>query len=268
MNRFVCLAALAVVLGCDRKPAAPPAPRLSPAPAPVSAPVPVALAAPVLTPVVVPGGPPGALSGTVKLLGTPPPLRTIAMSVPYCSSQWPDKPPVHEDVVLGPGQELANVLVHITRGVPAGASPVPAFRATLDQRKCLYAPHVVAMRAGQELEVVNSDGDPHNVNILSVVNPLFNRMQPAGAPPLLIQRSQPELGVRVKCDIHPWMSAVLHVLDHPHFQLTGLDGTFTLPDLPPGEYELEARHEIFGTARATVTLRDTGQQVHFLFSAR
>ena len=51
---------------------------------------------------------------------------------------------------------------------------------------------------------------------------------------------------KVKCDVHPWMGAFVHVLDHPFFSVTGDDGTFTISGLPPGNYTVTAWHETLG----------------------
>jgi len=58
----------------------------------------------------------------------------------------------------------------------------------------------------------------------------------------------PELSVVVKCDVHPWMLAWVHVVEHPFYQVTGKDGAYSLAGLPPGTYEIEARHERFPNA--------------------
>jgi Carboxypeptidase regulatory-like domain len=59
---------------------------------------------------------------------------------------------------------------------------------------------------------------------------------------------------RRKGTIHPWMKASLGVFEHPYFALSGADGRFTLKDLPPGEYTIEAWHERFGTRSQKVAL--------------
>jgi hypothetical protein len=78
----------------------------------------------------------------------------------------------------------------------------------------------------------------------------------------------PEVMVRFKCDVHGWMAAWVGVLPHPYFAVTAADGSFTLKDVPPGTYTVEAWHERFGTktAQVTVAANQTGR-TSFTFSA-
>jgi uncharacterized protein (DUF2141 family) len=61
---------------------------------------------------------------------------------------------------------------------------------------------------------------------------------------------------KVKCDVHPWMAAFVHVMEHPFFSVTGDDGSFTLRGLPPGQYTLTAWHETLGTKTAEVKVEE------------
>jgi len=74
--------------------------------------------------------------------------------------------------------------------------------------------------------------------------------------------------IELKCDIHPWMHAYVGVFDHPYFALSGAEGQFTLKDLPPGEYTIEAWHERFGTRSQKVSLgaKET-KEIVFTFMA-
>ena len=60
--------------------------------------------------------------------------------------------------------------------------------------------------------------------------------------------------IRIKCDIHFWMSGYIHVLRHPFYSLTGDSGTFTINDIPPGTYQLEAWHETLEAQTQEVTV--------------
>ncbi len=64
--------------------------------------------------------------------------------------------------------------------------------------------------------------------------------------------TKPEVMIHVKCDVHPWMSGYVGVLEHPFFAVTGKDGTFTIEGLPPGEYTVEAWQEKLGAQTAKV----------------
>ena len=113
----------------------------------------------------------------------------------------------------------------------------------------------------------NSDPTLHNVHALPTVNKEFNRGQPFQDMEFEHRWEQPEVMVRFKCDVHPWMSSYMGVLDHPFFAVSGEDGSFEIPDLPAGDYVLEAWHEEFGTRTQNVTVgADEVAAVSFDFS--
>jgi hypothetical protein len=138
---------------------------------------------------------------------------------------------------------LANVVVAI-RKVPAGVevpSP-PTEPLLLDQVGCMYVPHVSAVQAGRPVLARNSDALSHNVHVYATVNPDSNDTVAAGGAPVKLDFQRAE-AIKLVCDLHSWMSAHVYVVDHPWFAVTGEDGTWTIDDLPPGEYVLEAWHE-------------------------
>jgi hypothetical protein len=197
----------------------------------------------------------GGIRGRVTFEGEPPEPRAIPL-VRECKLH--DEPLYAETLVVGPDGGLRDVLVHVRRGLAAWEIPPPAPDAPaprLDQVGCRYVPHVLALRAGQTLFVANSDPLAHNVHLRAPRNGLdANRSQGRGAPELELAFTRRELDVRVACDLHPWMGAVVHVLDHPFYAVTDASGAFALAGLPPGEYEIEALHAKLGKRRATVTV--------------
>jgi len=58
----------------------------------------------------------------------------------------------------------------------------------------------------------------------------------------------------VTCGVHPWMRAYVSVLEHPFFAVTDDTGNFKIEGLPPGTYQLEAVHEVYGRQQLTVKL--------------
>lgn len=210
----------------------------------------------------------GEITGAVKLEGTPPKEMVIKMAAdPYCASMH--KAPVHsEDVVMGSDQTLQNVIVYIKSGLGNYTYPEPTQPATLDQIGCMYVPHIVCLMEGQKLEVVNSDKTTHNIHVLPKVNREWNESQPAGAPPIGKEFARAEAPFPVKCNIHPWMKAYIRVFDNPYFFVTGKDGTFTLKNVPPGTYTIEAWQEKYGSQDQEVTLAaKQTKTVDFTFKA-
>jgi len=127
----------------------------------------------------------------------------------------------------------------------------------LDQRGCQYRPHVLAVQVGQQIAVTNNDDFLHNVHALSLDNPAFNFGQPTKDPQgrKVEPMRTPEV-FKVKCDVHPWMSAVVYVGAHPFFGVTKEDGTFAIPaGLPDGEYTLVAWQEKLGERQGVVDVK-------------
>jgi len=212
------------------------------------------------------------VTGKVTLVGTPPDMPTIDMSgQKECAALHPD-PVTEETVIVGDKGQLKNVVVSLVKttdeddkAVP-NQPPPPADPVVLDQKGCMFVPHVLALQAGQPLVIKNSDPFLHNVHSQSTVNEAFNMAMPTAndgekADP---QPKAPEI-FKVKCDVHPWMTGWVAVFDHPYFAVTGDDGTFDIKGLPDGRYTMRAWHERYGTRDQTVTVKDGKGTVDFTF---
>jgi plastocyanin len=194
------------------------------------------------------------VSGVVRFEGTVPEARVIQMtSDPMCMVEGP----VQSEVVLvGPGNGLANVFLHVTDGLGGRTFVAPQTEVVLDQVGCRYTPHVFGVQVGQPVRIVNSDPTLHNVHAVPDVNEEFNFAQPL---PMASRRTftQPEIMVPFRCDVHGWMSAFAGVVSHPFFAVSAGDGAFQIAGLPEGTYTIEAWHERFGTMTGTVTVDGT-----------
>jgi hypothetical protein len=209
----------------------------------------------------------GTVTGKVTYTGTPAKPKPIDMSKePGCAAQHPT-PITTETVVTGPGNALANVVVYVSAGAPDESTP-PAQPATVTQKGCQYLPHVIPMVVNQELKVVNADSNSHNIHPLAKINNEWNKSQPPGTPPFSEKFSKPEF-IPVKCNIHPWMHSSFAVLKNSHYAVSGGDGSFTLPNLPPGKYTLTAWHESYGTQTQEVAIAgNETKTVNFAFTAK
>ncbi len=201
----------------------------------------------------------GTVRGRVILDGTPPPAATVRLDGDKtCATFAPGARRATETYVVGAEGGLANVFVHVTAGLDGRSFPVPQEPVVLDQQRCWYVPRVVGVRVGQPLEVRNSDPLLHNVRANSAVNEPFNQGQPVQGMHYAHTFSTAEVMVPMKCDVHAWMNAYIGVVNHPYFAVTGADGAFTLANLPPGSYTVEAWHEAAGTQSGTVTVTAHG----------
>lgn len=205
------------------------------------------------------------ITGVVNFEGTPPEPEPIDMSEePTCAEKT--ESPMKRPVVVTDGK-LANVFVYVKEGLGDRTFPAPSEPATLDQEGCRYHPHVLAIQTGQTLAIENSDGILHNINTQPTKNRGFNISQPVE---MTTERefSQPEVMIPVKCDVHGWMEAYIGVTDHPYAVVTGDDGSFTLENLPPGDYVIEAWHELYGVQTANVSVEAQGSaETSFTYSA-
>jgi hypothetical protein len=161
---------------------------------------------------------------------------------------------VDESVVASPSGALQNVVMCIKDAPNVGVA-IPSDPAVLDQVGCVYRPHVVAMRTGQTLRVKSSDQTLHNVHMLSQANTPTNiGMTQPGYRDFVLKSAEI---FRVRCDVHPWMSAHLAVFDHPFFAVTDEQGKFEIKGLPAGSYTLTAWHERFGEVEQKVNVEES-----------
>lgn len=280
----VCLAVAALSLtlwGCKRQEttvaglpetAATEAPSPAPAETPSEAPQEQPSEAPETTapaPPPTPSGGPsggGTIQGVVKFAGTPPAPRPINFAAEkQCAALHGDQVAYYEDLVVNPNGTLKWAFVYLKE--VSGNFPAPSEPLVVDQHGCIFKPHVMGVMVGQPVEFLNSDPLLHNVRAMSKQGQSFNVAQPTQGMKHTETFKTAEMGILLRCDVHPWMSAYLHVMPHPFFAVTGEDGKFTLSNVPPGTYTLVAWHEKLKTQEQQVTVQ-AGQttSVEFTFS--
>ena len=212
----------------------------------------------------------GEITGTVKWVGAPPRTPVIHMGAdPGCVKANGGKPMHSEAVVVGKGGAMQYVVVYIKSGLGNYSYTTPTTPVTLDQKGCMYEPHVVALMTNQPLSVVNSDPFIHNVNVQSKINTPWNLAQPAGAAPIVKSFPDAEMAIPVRCNIHPWMQGYIFVFKNPYFSVTGDNGTFTIKNVPPGTYTVATWQQQYGaqTQQVTVAASQT-QTVNFSYKAK
>ncbi len=208
------------------------------------------------------------VGGTVTFEGRPPSRRPIAMSADAACKQMHGSNPLDERIVVTNGK-LRDVLVYVSKGFEQWTFDWLKTSTVLDQVGCVYVPHVLAVRTYQPILIKNSDNTTHNVNTTgSRKGQGFNRSMHARGSELHRRFKKRELRLPVRCQIHPWMNAWIHVLDHPYFAVTGENGRWTFPrKLPPGTYTLTALHPKLGKQERQVTVEaDKSASYDFSFT--
>jgi plastocyanin len=120
---------------------------------------------------------------------------------------------------------------------PSGAQE----RVTMLQKDKTFSPHVLAITVGTSVEFPNADPIFHNA-FSSYNGQIFDvGLYPPGSTKSV--RFKREGVVRVFCNIHASMSAVIVVLGTPYFATTGRDGSFAIPNVAAGDYQVQIFHE-------------------------
>lgn len=208
-----------------------------------------------------------SVKGTVKFQGTVPSPKAINMaSDPSCAKQHAT-PVFAQEIMTDSKGHLQNVIVFVSDGLGDRKFDPPTEPVVIDQKGCMFWPHVLALRANQPLEMINDDSTAHNIHPVPANNREWNKAELPGTK-LAESFPREEIAIPVKCNVHAWMRGYVAVFKHPFFAVTGKDGSFDLSNLPPGTYTIEAWHEMFGTSTQTVTVgANETKNIDFVFKS-
>ena len=198
----------------------------------------------------------GSIRGIIHFAGPPPPRRTVA--VPSTCAPGQKGTTFATDVLVKDGY-LQNAFVWVKQGLEGWKGDAPEEEVVLDQHACMYSPRIVGAQVGQRVTFVNSDPVLHNVRGVAQNNPTFNANMAAKGMRLGKTFQNPEVMIGAKCDVHPWMSGFVGIVAHPYFAVSGANGEVTLKNVPPGDYVVEAWHEVYGKQSAKVTVTPKGE---------
>ena len=209
----------------------------------------------------------GTLKGHVKYEGKAPKKKRLRMDAdPVCGSSH-SGPVLSENFKVADDGSMEEALVYLKNVSYSGG--IPSEPAILDQKGCIYLPHVFGMVAGQELLIKNSDATLHNIHSMPKVNKEFNFAMPkvVKEKKATFKKSEPS-PFYIKCDVHPWMKSWVLVSDHPYFAVTDEKGNFSIEGIPSGTYEVVCWQEKFGkrTLTAKVTIGDGDTTKDFVFT--
>ena len=184
----------------------------------------------------------GAITGRVR-------LTTAVRGVPLASNAYQPRAVGRHQ----PGQtpEILNVVVYLKSVTFTGE--LPTARHVVEQRNETFMPRVMAVTRGSVVSFPNADPYFHNVFSLSRAA-TFDLGRFRQGQTREQRFTKPGL-IKVYCHIHSHMSASIMVLDHPYYAVPGLDGSFTLLDVPPGKYTIVGWHERVGERASAIDVQ-------------
>jgi hypothetical protein len=170
-----------------------------------------------------------------------------------------------ETLVVGEMGGVKNVVVYLDRERGEDPPPIHSWYAesTEDEVQVEFKgfrlePHVALLRTSQTLVVTNKDAVGHGLKFDAFDNPPSNPILPSGDSFRIDCQVSERLPVITSCGIHPWMSGVVVVQDHPYMAVTDDRGSFTIRSLPAGEWTFRFWHERPG---AIQSVSRNGKQV-------
>jgi plastocyanin len=194
----------------------------------------------------------GTIKGKITYAGRVP-MRTI---LPTKDQQVCGQMREEPEVRVGPDGGVQDAVVYLV-GVEQGKGwPAEAKAPVLDNKDCVFEPHVQALPAGK-LGVHNSDPVLHNTHGFYGKRTAFNIALPNQGQTIDVELERSGQ-VRVECDAHGWMLGWIYVVDNPYYAVTAEDGTFEITEVPPGEYTLVANQEYTGPVEVKVSVEAGG----------
>lgn len=147
----------------------------------------------------------------------------------------------------------------------APASKVEVKTQVIRQSGLEFRPRAVAIGVGSKVDFPNEDDLFHNVFSFSKAQRIEVGSYPKGETKVITFEKKGLVDVR--CEVHKHMRAYIHVFDHPYFAVAAADGSYTIPNVPPGKYTLAAWKEFFDPVRQEIEVKAGGTKRDVTLSA-
>ncbi|MFZ5862518.1 MAG: carboxypeptidase regulatory-like domain-containing protein [Nitrospirota bacterium] len=218
----------------------------------------------------------GSVTGRVRLDGPPPPSRIFHLvfspNMAFCGkvSDGAGNRLLREFRV-GQDGGFEGVVVAVV-GVEKGKAFT--YMPELQIEHCRIAPFIMPVRNGHPLSMINKDDITHDIQAYSMREDfaieMFNKpMIPNARAEKAIRMRKGHYVFHTQCGVHDFMQSWGIAVGNPYFAVTAADGTFSIPDLQPGQYDVIAWHPHLPVQSGRVTVSAQGKAtVDFAFNAK
>lgn len=199
----------------------------------------------------------GHLTGKIVVTGDAPEAEALRIDTndrAYCINTGEEF--LDRSLVVGAegGLQDAFVMMYFGRGddkrpaIHESYAETTATPVELDNKNCRFEPHAIFVRTGQAIRFTNADTIGHNCHIVTMANEENCSLGAGQELDVTLESSDRVPGI-VKCDVHPWMEALLLVRDEPYVAITDAEGNFRIENIPAGEWTFQFWHKRSGFLR-------------------
>ncbi|MFL5637941.1 MAG: carboxypeptidase regulatory-like domain-containing protein [Gemmatimonadaceae bacterium] len=203
----------------------------------------------------------GAISGTVDVDGSPPVAEVVR---PPADQKVCGNSIVAKNVTLS-GTRVVGAIVWLTDIRTGKGFPLER-RFELTNDGCILDPFVQVISTNSTLNITNDDRALHTNRLINVGTGKITGIAPFNddGEVVPVDKFSEPAEIEVVCEQHPWTHAWIAVLDHPYYAQTTANGSFNIPDVPPGKYRVRAWHPSLGFADDSVVVT-AGQPANIAF---
>ncbi len=196
----------------------------------------------------------GSVSGKVLFTGTVPErIKLPYKGNPECVAVAHGE--ILSETLLVNDGGLQNAFIYIKEGLDEDFEfKAPSTPVDVNNVGCIYVPHVVGAQVNQPIQLTNSDPTFHNIHAFAKEQSGWNLGLPFQGMKQTKKFAKPEVMVKLKCDLHPWMIGYIGIVEHPFFTVSGEDGSFSIPNIPAGDYVFGVWHEKLGEKEIEVSV--------------